>query len=222
MAWLSELTEVGLIETFACVESDCYGRAIGRSYGEFRCDKHASREKYRRRRERERANGGMADARAIQSRFDYYGGKCYICRNDADTMDHVKPVSKGGTLWPANLRPACRRCNSRKDCHWGPVVPLDRIPLLEPLRDLWGGFVVPLHVQSGLTVFVDEVDAEQLPTYGWRIRQTKHGSLIYTVDRSTRKWIKLVEVVAGAPLAQVSFADGDTTNYRRHNLEVVA
>ena len=39
----------------------------------------------------------------------------------------------------------------------------------------------------GPTVFVDEFDAERLPVYGWRMRQAKNGSLVYTVDRSTRR-----------------------------------
>jgi 5-methylcytosine-specific restriction endonuclease McrA len=35
-------------------------------------------------------------------------------REPYEVIDHVIPVSKGGTGWPANLRPACGRCNLAK------------------------------------------------------------------------------------------------------------
>lgn len=44
-------------------------------------------------------------------------GLCYYCRarmGDAYTMDHVVPVSRGGSNSPENLVLACRSCNSRK------------------------------------------------------------------------------------------------------------
>jgi 5-methylcytosine-specific restriction endonuclease McrA len=65
----------------------------------------------------------------LQARIDLYGGRCYLCDCDWDalpaksdaqpgehykTIDHVIPLSKDGTNWPANLRPACDRCNSSK------------------------------------------------------------------------------------------------------------
>ncbi len=43
------------------------------------------------------------------------GGVCWLCgKPGADTKDHVRPLSKGGTNDPSNLRPAHRACNSRK------------------------------------------------------------------------------------------------------------
>ena len=44
-----------------------------------------------------------------------YGKKCYIC-NEApgDTIDHVIPLSKGGTNDIENLRLACYNCNWKK------------------------------------------------------------------------------------------------------------
>ena len=57
----------------------------------------------------------------LQARIDFYGRRCYLCGCDWDalssfdkTIDHVIPLSRGGTNWPANLRPACRSCNSSK------------------------------------------------------------------------------------------------------------
>ena len=58
-------------------------------------------------------------AAKIQARIDYYGGAGYLCgAPDADTLDHVKPISKGGAHIPANLRPACLSCNSSKRDKW--------------------------------------------------------------------------------------------------------
>ncbi len=48
------------------------------------------------------------------ARWNYFGGRCWMCSADADSIDHVIPLARGGTNWPSNLRPACRRCNSAK------------------------------------------------------------------------------------------------------------
>ena len=54
----------------------------------------------------------------VDARWDYYGGQCYLCGGEADSIDHVIPLSKGGTHWPANLRPACMKCNALKHNIW--------------------------------------------------------------------------------------------------------
>lgn len=54
----------------------------------------------------------------FQQRWDYYGGKCWLCGNEAVEMDHVKPISRGGCSLASNLRPACRSCNRRKGNLW--------------------------------------------------------------------------------------------------------
>jgi 5-methylcytosine-specific restriction endonuclease McrA len=60
----------------------------------------------------------------------YWGNKCYlqisgICTEDANTMDHVKPLSAGGSHMLSNLRPACFSCNASKNDKWPfPVKPL--------------------------------------------------------------------------------------------------
>ena len=38
---------------------------------------------------------------------------CYLCGKPADTADHIIEVDRGGTNDMDNLRPACRRCNSK-------------------------------------------------------------------------------------------------------------
>jgi 5-methylcytosine-specific restriction endonuclease McrA len=50
---------------------------------------------------------------------------CWMCGNPADTVDHVKPLAKGGAHMLCNLRPACRSCNSSKNDRW-PFVPSAR------------------------------------------------------------------------------------------------
>jgi 5-methylcytosine-specific restriction endonuclease McrA len=54
----------------------------------------------------------------LKARWDYYGHKCWICKLTASETDHVIPLSKGGSNWPANLRPICKQCNVRKGNKW--------------------------------------------------------------------------------------------------------
>ena len=61
-----------------------------------------------------RGAAGHARAEDVASRWELYGGLCYICGNEATATDHVIAVANGGTNWPANLRPICSRCNGRK------------------------------------------------------------------------------------------------------------
>jgi 5-methylcytosine-specific restriction endonuclease McrA len=76
---------------------------------------------HRRRARRADAKGDYTESQ-WQARLAYYGYRCYLCGVDwfsldsfDRTIDHVIPLSQGGTNWPANLRPACRSCNSSKD-----------------------------------------------------------------------------------------------------------
>lgn len=51
-----------------------------------------------------------------------YGKVCHLCRKPIDgdlTWDHVKPLARGGTHTEDNLKPAHRRCNSRKGAREG-------------------------------------------------------------------------------------------------------
>lgn len=66
------------------------------------------------RRARVKGAKGSHTLTQLKARIAFYGHRCYLCGGSYDTIDHVIPVSAGGTNWPANLRPACRSCNSRK------------------------------------------------------------------------------------------------------------
>ena len=39
---------------------------------------------------------------------------CYLCGNEATTVDHITPLAKGGTDDEWNLAAACKRCNYSK------------------------------------------------------------------------------------------------------------
>lgn len=42
-------------------------------------------------------------------------GKCYYCtKNEANSIDHVLPLSRGGTNFIGNIVPACGSCNYSK------------------------------------------------------------------------------------------------------------
>lgn len=79
----------------------------------------------RRRRAREAA--GRATAYQVKARVDFYGGRCWMCGGAFEAIDHVKPLAKGGSNWPANLRPACNACNSAKHAVWPLSVALERV-----------------------------------------------------------------------------------------------
>lgn len=52
-------------------------------------------------------------------KLNFFGWRCYLCgiklTSDALHMDHRKPITLGGSHWPANLAPACIPCNLRKN-----------------------------------------------------------------------------------------------------------
>ena len=60
-----------------------------------------------------------ANGRTIRAMFalvvSTYGDSCWLCGTPgADSIDHVVPRAAGGGDDLANLRPAHRRCNSRR------------------------------------------------------------------------------------------------------------
>lgn len=65
-------------------------------------------------RKREQMGAG-ASVEELHELRALYGGICAYCHErDADTFDHVVPLSRGGLHETANLLPACRPCNSSK------------------------------------------------------------------------------------------------------------
>ena len=47
--------------------------------------------------------------------LDRDGWQCAICNRPADSVDHIYPRVKGGSMWALdNLQSLCKSCNSRK------------------------------------------------------------------------------------------------------------
>lgn len=63
---------------------------------------------------RKKGAAGNATADQIAARWDMWGGKCWMCGDDAAQTDHVIPLNDGGSDWPSNQRPACASCNREK------------------------------------------------------------------------------------------------------------
>lgn len=76
----------------------------------------ANRAKARRYAERKAGADGACSDIQLQARIDLYGGLCWVpgCGKVYEAIDHVIPLAKGGSAWPANLRPICKRHNSSK------------------------------------------------------------------------------------------------------------
>lgn len=48
--------------------------------------------------------------------LEIYGARCAICETEDNlTVDHIVPLSKGGTNWQFNIQPLCATCNNRKN-----------------------------------------------------------------------------------------------------------
>lgn len=76
-----------------------------------------------RRRARQLEAPGKTTRVQLQARWDYYGGRCGMCGREAESIDHVIPLARGGANWPSNLRPACMACNMRKGANRPQVAP---------------------------------------------------------------------------------------------------
>lgn len=51
----------------------------------------------------------------MQTLTSYYGYECACCHKEgAVTIDHIRPVSKGGQTKLSNLQLLCQRCNVEK------------------------------------------------------------------------------------------------------------
>lgn len=64
-------------------------------------------------------SGSHIDLTLLAQKIDYWGGLCWICKiKPYESIDHVKPLNKGGAHILCNLRPACKPCNSSKGDKW--------------------------------------------------------------------------------------------------------
>lgn len=72
-----------------------------------------------RRRALEHGALGTCTTAQLRARIDMFGGMCWVHllkgeNRPYEAIDHVVALARGGTNWPANLRPICKSCNSRK------------------------------------------------------------------------------------------------------------
>lgn len=71
---------------------------------------------------------GRCSAGKMRLRAEYYNNRCAYCGGPYQEIDHVKPISAGGSNWPSNLVPVCRDCNQQKSAgHWAQWI--RRMPL---------------------------------------------------------------------------------------------
>lgn len=68
----------------------------------------------RTRRARNANASGVCSVEQLHARILMYGSRCWVCREKFKAIDHLMPLVLGGSNWPANLRPICNACNSRK------------------------------------------------------------------------------------------------------------
>lgn len=95
-----------------------------RGYSSAFASRHPGRVRANTARQRARRRGSMVaqfSAEQLAQRLSMWPG-CWMCGGPKESVDHVKPLSKGGAHILSNLRPACGRCNSVKGDRW-PYVP---------------------------------------------------------------------------------------------------
>lgn len=77
----------------------------------YRCIKHA-------RRSRILTAGGKFTRADVMDLMKRQHGKCAYCHKSLKKefqIDHIIPVSKGGTNWPNNIQLVCPQCNAKKN-----------------------------------------------------------------------------------------------------------
>lgn len=67
---------------------------------------------------KKRAAEGRYSFADVRRMFDAQSGRCNVCKTDIANLyhiDHVVPLSRGGTNWPSNLQLLCQHCNLSKN-----------------------------------------------------------------------------------------------------------
>jgi 5-methylcytosine-specific restriction endonuclease McrA len=91
------------------------------AYNKTPAGREADRLHHLRRRALKEGASGTCNKTQLRSRIDVFGGRCWVpgCGKTYEEIDHVIPLSKGGTNWPVNLRPICKKHNCQKhDKNW--------------------------------------------------------------------------------------------------------
>ena len=88
-----------------------------RSLAYYQANKEICVNRRRRRRARSAQAEGTHTAADIKAQYARQRGKCFWCGvkvGKAYHVDHVVPLSRGGSNWPENLVIACATCNMQK------------------------------------------------------------------------------------------------------------
>ena len=76
---------------------------------------------------RERALGRVSAGFSWDLALDIYGHRCAFCGTEEFlTVDHIVPLSRGGSNWQWNIRPLCELCNAAKGSQLDAEFPLGR------------------------------------------------------------------------------------------------
>jgi len=91
------------------------GNSYTRKYS--KCHPEIIRAANHRRRARLKGNGGIHTVDDVRKQYKSQNGKCWWCGGklyDKYEVDHITPISRGGTNWPNNIVCACKNCNRSK------------------------------------------------------------------------------------------------------------
>ncbi len=84
----------------------------------WREDNHAEwLERHKSHEARRRGAEGKFTKADIVRLWDAQGGVCVYCSADLEVsveVDHIQPISRGGTNWPNNIQLLCHSCNRHK------------------------------------------------------------------------------------------------------------
>ena len=86
-----------------------------------------------------RGANGVVTAEDVHNAWERWGGKCWICVDDATQVDHFRPINKqaGGTNTADNIRPICADCNHKRSHRWhGADLAEREATLLKQIKEL--------------------------------------------------------------------------------------
>jgi 5-methylcytosine-specific restriction endonuclease McrA len=113
---------------------------------------------------------GFCTIEQWRGRVEYYGCRCFYCRRELTwepkrpntvTQEHLIPLSRNGSNWPANLVPACLDCNLKKGkkklAEWVGFEPTNVFTSLDSQSSPLGlSGTIPLYLVDSSMVSIEE------------------------------------------------------------------